>query len=64
VAFAKLQPALHAPQSVVVVMLRSQPLFGLPSQLAKPELHVGTQAPAVHAVEPWPLEHAVVQVPQ
>jgi hypothetical protein len=59
-----LHAALHAPQSVVVVMLRSQPLFGLPSQLAKPALQVGTQAPAVHVVEPWPLLHAVLHAPQ
>jgi hypothetical protein len=33
-AFARSQTVLHAPQSVRVLMLRSQPLFGLPSQLA------------------------------
>lgn len=33
-ALAKSQTALHAPQSVRVLILRSQPLSGLPSQLA------------------------------
>jgi hypothetical protein len=33
-AFARSQTELHAPQSVNVLMLRSQPLSGLPSQLA------------------------------
>jgi hypothetical protein len=30
----------------------SQPLFGLPSQLAKPAAHVGAHTPPVHAVVP------------
>lgn len=33
-ALARSQGALQAPQSVSVLMLRSQPLSGLPSQLA------------------------------
>jgi hypothetical protein len=33
-AFARSQTVLHAPQSVRVLMLRSQPLSGFPSQLA------------------------------
>lgn len=33
-ALARSQTVLHAPQSVSVLILRSQPLSGLPSQLA------------------------------
>lgn len=63
-ALARLQPVLQSPQSVSVLMLRSQPLLGLPSQLLKLAEHVGTQDPAVHAVEPFVLVHAVPQAPQ
>lgn len=51
-ALASVQSALHPPQSVRVLMLRSHPLSGFPSQLANPEAHVGTQTPAVHVVVP------------
>jgi hypothetical protein len=33
-AFARSQTTLQPPQSVSVLMFRSQPVFGLPSQLA------------------------------
>lgn len=39
-AFGKLQPMPQAPQSLNVVMERSQPLPGSPSQSANPALHV------------------------
>ena len=41
----------------------AQPLLLLPSQLPKPALQVGLQAPAVQAVPPLALVHAP-QVPQ
>ena len=44
-------------------MLVSQPLAGLPSQSAKPRLHVGTHAPETHAVAPLALVQLVVQLP-
>jgi len=43
VALANEQAALQLPQSVSVVMLRSQPLSGFESQLLKPVLQVGVQ---------------------
>jgi len=64
VAFARLQLTLQSPQSVSVAVLRSQPLFGLPSQLLKFAAQLGTQAPAVQAVVPFVLVHCVVHVPQ
>jgi hypothetical protein len=42
----------------------SQPLLGRPSQLPKPALHVGTQAPDVHVVVPFALLHCVRHAPQ
>jgi hypothetical protein len=36
----------------------------LASQLPKPALHVGTQPPAVHVVDPFALVQLVPQVPQ
>jgi hypothetical protein len=72
VALANEQATLQLPQSVSVVMLRSQPLSGLPSQLLKPALHVGEQAyaPAVPlqlvvpfcAVQTWPQALQLVTV--
>ena len=47
-----------------VFVLVSQPLFGLPSQSLNPAEHVGTQAPAVHVVEPFVFVHALPQMPQ
>ena len=44
-------------------MFVSQPFDAVPSQSPKPELQLGTQAPAVQAVVPWPLVHDVAQVP-
>jgi hypothetical protein len=63
-AFARLQVAPQSPQSVRLLMFRSQPLFGLPSQLLKLMLQVGTHAPAVHVVVPFAFVHAVPQAPQ
>jgi hypothetical protein len=51
-AFGRAQAALHPPQSVSVLMLRSHPLSGMPSQLANPEAQDGTHTPAVHVVVP------------
>lgn len=42
----------------------SQPLFGFPSQLAKPNVQLGLQTPDAHAVVPWALAHARPQAPQ
>jgi hypothetical protein len=44
VAFDCEQGLPQLPQSISVVTLRSQPLSGLPSQLAKPVEHVGAQS--------------------
>ena len=53
------------PQSVLVVILRSQPLEARPSQSAQPALHVPTvQAPAVHAATALARLHALPQAPQ
>jgi hypothetical protein len=49
---------------VLVLVLVSQPLFGLPSQLPDPELQLGTHDPPMHAVVPLLLVHAVPHVPQ
>jgi hypothetical protein len=64
VAFARLQAKPQPPQSVRVVMLFSQPLAAFPSQLAKPDVHTGTQAPAEQLVVPLPLVHPVPHAPQ
>jgi hypothetical protein len=58
VLFARSQTTPHAPQSVSVRMFFSQPLLGLPSQLAKPTAHVGTHVPAVHTFVPLIWAHA------
>jgi hypothetical protein len=49
---------------VDVFVFVSHPLTALPSQLPKPELQVGTQAPEVHVVVPFALTHCVLQAPQ
>jgi hypothetical protein len=55
----------HAPQlSTLVCRLVSQPLTGLPSQLAQPASQVGTQTPLLHTVVPCALLHTVPQAPQ
>lgn len=55
----------HWPQWFVVVLrFVSHPLFGLPSQSAKPALHDGTQAPAVQLVVPLAFTHGALQLPQ
>jgi hypothetical protein len=63
-ALARLHVAPHAPQSVSVLMFRSQPLFGLPSQLAKPAAQFGVQAPLTQDVVPLAFVHCVPQAPQ
>lgn len=63
-ALARLQATLQSPQSVSVAVLRSQPLFALPSQFLKFAAQVGTQAPAVQVVVPFVLVHCVPHVPQ
>jgi len=52
------------PQLDVVVMAVSQPFRAFPSQLPKPALHVGTQAPAVQTVVPFGFVQASPQPPQ
>ena len=55
----------QAPQFVTVVVLVSQPLVGLPSQLPKPAEHTGAQLPPLQLVELAPaVEHTVPQAPQ
>jgi hypothetical protein len=52
-AFANEQTLPQLPQLVTVVfVLVSQPFDAMPSQLPKPAVHVGTQAPVVQVVEP------------
>jgi hypothetical protein len=46
------------------LVLVSQPLLGLPSQLAKPAAQVGTHAPAVHTVVPFAFVQAAPQALQ
>jgi hypothetical protein len=58
-------PAAHAPQfEVLVCRSVSQPLPGSLSQLAKPVLHDGVHAPAVHEVEPCALLQTLPHAPQ
>jgi hypothetical protein len=65
VPFAFVQAMPQPPQLLMSVVVGvSQPFFGLPSQSAKPALQVGTQTPAVHAVEPCAFEQAMPQPPQ
>jgi hypothetical protein len=45
-------------------MFRSQPLFGLPSQLKKPAAQLGEQTPLTHEVVPLALVHCVPHAPQ
>jgi hypothetical protein len=55
----------HPPQFAgLVVTLVSQPFAALPSQLPKPELHVGTHALAVQVVLPFGLLQGLAQAPQ
>lgn len=63
-AFARSHTVPHPPQFVSVWVLVSQPLLGLPSQLAKPDAQVGTQAPAVQTVVPFAFVQAAPQLPQ
>ena len=55
----------HEPQlPVPVFRFASHPFAGFPSQLAYPELHVGTHAPAEHVVVPFPFVHGCPHAPQ
>jgi hypothetical protein len=47
-----------------LVVLTSQPLFALPSQLENPGVQTGAQAPLEHEVEPFALVQAMLQPPQ
>jgi hypothetical protein len=65
VPFVELQTVPQAPQCVGdVLRLVSQPLFGLPSQSAKPVLQTGVHTPLTHEVVPLPFVHALPHVPQ
>jgi len=56
---------LHIPQFVFDVFLFvSHPLFGLPSQLAKPIAHIGVHIPLMHEVVPFVFVHVVPHEPQ
>jgi hypothetical protein len=48
----------------LLVVLTSQPLFGLPSQLAKPGLQLGAHVPFEQATPPFGFEHGMLQPPQ
>jgi hypothetical protein len=50
--------------STSLLVLVSQPLFGLLSQLVQPELHTGVHAPPMQLVVPCALLHTVPQDPQ
>jgi hypothetical protein len=64
-AFVKLHAVAQLPQWVgLFVVLVSQPLATLPSQLPKPDEHVIEQVPAEHAGVPLADEHAAPQPPQ
>ncbi len=59
------QTVPHAPQfKFDVFVFVSHPLFGLPSQLAKPCAHMGAHAPPLHDVVPFMFEHVVPHDPQ
>lgn len=62
--FGKEHDTPHAPQSVKVRMLRSQPLSGMPSQSLKPASQLGEQPLAVQAVVPCALVQASPQAVQ
>jgi len=65
VPFVPLHAAPQEPQfAVLVLRFASQPLFGLLSQLANPELHVGTHAPVVQVVVPLAFVQLLPQLPQ
>jgi len=62
---AFVQAVPQVPQLLMLVLvLVSQPLFGLPSQFPKPTLQPGEQTPPAHDVVPLALVQAVPQVPQ
>jgi len=65
VPFGFKQRVPHAPQSFVLfVRFVSQPLPALPSQLPRPVLHIGAQAPPTQAVVPPEFVHCLPQPPQ
>jgi len=65
VPFVPLHAAPQEPQfPVLVLRFASQPFEARLSQLAKPELQVGTQAPDVHAVVPLAFVQLLPQLPQ
>jgi hypothetical protein len=63
-ALARSQTLPQPPQLDSVLVLVSQPLFGLPSQLAQPVAQLGLQVPLVQVVVPLALVQAVPQTPQ
>jgi hypothetical protein len=64
-AFANEHALLHMPQWVrLALVLVSQPLFGLESQLANPAAQTGEHAPPWHEVVPFALEQASPHEPQ
>jgi hypothetical protein len=64
VPFAAAHALPQLPQLVAVVVLVSQPLVAIPSQLPQPAPQVGTQALPVQAVVPCALVQVVPQAPQ
>ena len=56
---------VQLPQLVTLLLkFASQPFGAMPSQFPNPAVHVGTQTPVVHVVEPFGLMHEVAQLPQ
>ena len=55
------QATPQEPQLSRVVVEVSHPLLGLPSQLAQPGSHTGTQTPLTHEVVPWAFVHTLPQ---
>lgn len=65
VPLALVQLFPHPPQLFTPVFrFASQPFVAMPSQLAKPVLHVGAQLPAAHAVAPFGFVQTVPHPPQ
>jgi hypothetical protein len=64
-AFGRSQPTPHAPQSLVVLIARSQPLTALPSQFAKCASHApSVHVPVMHDSPAFARSHATPQPPQ
>jgi hypothetical protein len=65
VPFGFVQLLPHPPQlDVLVFRLDSHPFAALPSQFAKPALHVGAHVPEAHVVAPFAFVHVEPHVPQ